>query len=219
MFKTGLSLAAPLRSLLLLGSLILLPALARADDFSWEGGSGCSDPPIFSEIFTLPATNASGGMCKGFGNHSGVPFTSLKFTTRIPDANSDLMLCSGGSFFTTCDFVLDTINDTITVEFFGLDRTHQGIPVAPGCSLTIDCVLPDNFFINLNNPTVCPPNGGPCTQPLSDTAGGDWLKGGVSETFAMVANNAVPEPRSGVFLLTALGALWAGMRTARHRRG
>jgi hypothetical protein len=218
MFKTGVRSNVPVRSLLLFAVAILAPALARADDFSLAGDSGCTDPPIFSETFTFQA-NSSGGLCLAFGNHStsGMPFTSLKFTTRIPDTNSDPMLCSGGQFFTNCDYIVDTVHDTLTVEFSGLDDRHTGIPVAPGCSLTIDCVLPNNFSINLNNPTVCPPTGGPCTQPTLNTAGGDWANGGVGSTITGTAN-AVPEPRSGVFLVTALGALVARLRIARNRR-
>jgi len=194
--------------------LLLLPAWARADDFSLAGDSSCSDPPIFTEIFTLPAANSSGGMCLAFGNHSGAPFTSLKFTTQIPDPNTHDMLCSGGQFFANCDYIVDTLNDTITVEFFGLDDRHPGIGVAPGC--TIDCLPTNNFFINLNNPTNCDPSGNNCTQPNLNTAAGDWRNGTVGSTFTGTAN-AVPEPSSWVFLLTALGALVARTRIARNR--
>src|SRR5713226_2692275 len=87
------------RSLLLFAILILLPAWAQAADMSFEGGSGCDDPPIFSQVFPFTA-NSSGGFCTAFGNHSGVNFDSLKFITTIPNAHpSDPFLCSPGPFF------------------------------------------------------------------------------------------------------------------------
>src|SRR5262249_1602731 len=101
--------SGPLRSLLLLLVLLIFsPAWARAEDFSFDGGTGCSDPPIFDQIFVLPPTNATGGMCKGFGNHSGVNFDKLSFTTSFPNANpTDPFLCSPEPFFTDCGFSVD----------------------------------------------------------------------------------------------------------------
>jgi hypothetical protein len=186
MLKFAVGPSAPVRGLLLsFGILLLLPAWAQASDFSFDGGSGCGDPPIFSTIFTLPAANSTGGMCKGFGNHnsSGVNFNSLDFTAPFPIPTSDPFLCSPGPFFLNCDFNVDgvifhsgdhiTSGSMITVEFFGLDGplgTHHGIPYDPNINPTTG--LPeDNFFINLNNPGVCTLS--PCPQPFSDTAAGD----------------------------------------------
>src|SRR4030095_6209570 len=132
---------------------------------SFDGGSGCDDPPIFSQVFQLNA-NTSGGFCTGFGNHSGRNFDSLRFVTTIPNANpNDPFLCSPEPFFLQCTFTLDTVNNILTIDFFGLDvrgGTHQGIPVAPDCPVGTDCLPPDNFFINLNHP-LRSATGGPCT--------------------------------------------------------
>ena len=215
MLKTGVGFSVSVRSLLLLGSLILLPAWARADNMSFDGGSGCSDPPITSQQFFLPPANATGGMCRAFGNHSGTTFTSLKFTTAFPNANpNDALVCSPAPFFLNCDFNVDgrpvpsgshiTSGQTITVEFFGTNADHLGIPDAGSAT--------DNFFINLNNP-VCPPTGGPCTQPFSDTAAGDWLVNGSPVTFTGAANG-VPEPGTWMLLLGGVGALLARPRLA-----
>jgi hypothetical protein len=232
MLKTGVKFGVPVRGLLLLGSLVLLPAWARAADMSFDGGSGCSDPPIFSQQFFLPPANATGGLCRAFGNHSGTNFDSLKFTTAFPNANPrDTFLCSADPFFLSCDFIVDgTIfhsgdlispgpTNTITVEFFGLDRpgpgaTHNGIPVVPACPPTIECGPGDNFFINLNNP-VCDANGGNCRQPFSDTAAGDWLVNGSPLVFSGAANG-VPEPGTWMLLLGGIGALLARARLARN---
>src|SRR2546423_9794094 len=107
MLQDGVRFRVPVRSLLLLGSMILLPAWARADDFSFSGDSTCTDPPIFSDIFTLPATNGSGGLCRAFGNHTGAPITSLKFTTPYAGTDHvDRMFCDPGRFL-TCDYRVD----------------------------------------------------------------------------------------------------------------
>jgi hypothetical protein len=225
MLKTGVRSNVPIRSLLLFATVILAPALARADDFSWGGDSGCTDPPIFSDIFTLPPINASGGLCRAFGNHSGHNFTSLKFTTQYPSTNPDFF-CSPGPFM-SCDFNVDgtiyhtgdtppsfptTDGHTITVEFMG--NSDHFIPVDTVTDPNDPAYF--NFFINLNS-RVCDPATGRCTPPPNTTSGsGDWVAG---SQFVMAANNAtVPEPRSGVFLLTALGALLARIRIAKHRR-
>jgi hypothetical protein len=205
--------SVPLRSLLLVAFSIALPALGRADDMSWGGDSSCSDPPIFSDIFTLPATNATGGMCRAFGNYTGAPITSVKFTTTIPDANADPMICSAAPYFESCDFVVDTLDDTITVEFFGTNSDHPGIPVAPPGT-----TLVDNFFINLNNPTVCDANGNNCTQPDTSTGVGDWLSGGAPEVFTAAINGAVPEPATWMLLLSGMSALTARARFRSNSR-
>jgi hypothetical protein len=218
MFQPRISSTVTLRSLPLLAILVLAPALARGDDFSFGDSGGCSDPPITSQIFTLPPTNGNGGMCLDFGNHSGTPFTSLKFTTSIPDADianpsTNPRLCSGGPFFTTCDFVVDTLDDTITVEFFGLDSSHHGIPVIPpGIDRN-----PNNFEINLNNP-VCDPLTGICTQPTSTNNGtGDWVTNGTADVFTGAANG-VPEATTLALLLGGIGALLARSRFQRNSR-
>jgi hypothetical protein len=199
-----------LRSLPLLAILVLAPALARADDMGFSGGSGCDDPPIFSDIFELPPTNATGGMCRAFGNFTGGPITSLKFTTTIPDPNADPMTCSPAPFFATCDFVVDTLDDTITVEFFG-NIDHPGIPVIPPGGRVVD-----NFFINLNKP-VCDPLTGLCTQPADANGTGDWLLGGQPEIFIAEANGA-PEPAAWMLLLGGISALLARARVKRTSR-
>src|SRR5262249_27102674 len=103
MLQFSVGSTVPVRGLLLFAILIMAPAWAQASDFSFDGGSGCGDPPIFSTIFTLPATNSSGGMCKGFSNQTGVNFDSLRFTTSIPNANpSDPFNCSPEPFFLSC---------------------------------------------------------------------------------------------------------------------
>lgn len=217
MSSFGASAHGVLRGLLFLAILLFLPAWAKADDFGWSGDDSCSDPAIFSDIFTLPATNSHGGMCLAFGNHTGAPITSLKFTTTIPDANTDPMLCSAAPYFENCDYVLDTADNTLTIEFFGTDIDFPGIPVAPDCSLlSTNCLVPpNNFFINLNNPT-CDLNGNNCTQPADINGTGDWLSGGGQpEVFSAVANG-VPEPRSLALLLIGVGGLAAAI--ARRRR-
>jgi hypothetical protein len=213
MLKSRVSSIGSLRNLALLAILILSPALARADDLGWGGDSGCTDPPIFSDIFTLPATNATGGMCQAFGNYTGAPITSVKFTTTIPDANADPMICSAAPYFESCDFVVDTLDDTITVEFFGTNSDHPGIPVAPAGG-----TLVDNFFINLNNP-VCNPATGLCTQPDTSTGVGDWLAGGLPEVFTAAVNGATaPEPATWLFLLGGLSLLMARTRFQSNSR-
>jgi hypothetical protein len=207
MVKFGVTSRLLLRSLPLLAVVVLAPALARADDFGWGGDSGCSDPPIFSDIFNLPPTNSTGGLCRAFGNYTGAPITSVKFTTTIPDANADPMLCSPGPFFLSCDYVVDVPDNTLTVEFFGTNSDHAGIPVAPP-----GATLVDNFFINLNNP-VCNPTTGLCTQPNTSTGGGDWLAGGQPEVFTAAVNGAVaPEPAAWMLLLSGMSALMARAR-------
>jgi hypothetical protein len=146
-------------------------------------------------------------MCLAFGNHTGAPITSLKFTTTIPDANTDPMRCSTGPYFEFCDYVVDTVDNTITVEFFGTNSDHPGIPVAPGCTLAITCVPPNNFSINLNNP-VCDATG-LCSQPTSASAAGDWLVGGQPVVFTGFVNGAVPEPAAWELLLIGMIALMA----------
>jgi hypothetical protein len=206
--------SVPLRSLLLFAVSMALPALGRADDFGWGGDSSCEDPAIFSDIFTLPATNATGGMCRAFGNYTGAPITSVNFTTTIPDANSDPMICSAGPYFEFCDFVLNPVDGTLTVQFFGTNSDHPGIPVAPAGS-----TLVDNFFINLNNPTMCDTNGANCTQPDSNTAVGDWLAGSLPEVFTAAVNGAVaPEPADWMLLLAGMSALIARSRFHGNRR-
>jgi hypothetical protein len=229
MHHFSLGSSEPSRSLLLLLALLILaPAWAPAADMSFAGGSGCGDPPIFGEIFSLPPTNATGGMCKGFGNHSGANFDSLMFTTSLTNANpSDPFLCSPQPFFLDCGFSVDgsprllpsgsfiTSGNTITVEFFGLNADHRGIP--PTTALNPLTGGPaDNFFINLNNP-VCGTNG-VCSQPFSDTAAGDWLTNGVPVTFTAAANGA-PEPGTWALLLGGCGVLLARARAARNGRG
>ncbi len=184
----------------------MLPTLVRAEDMSFGDSGACSDPSITSDVFTLPPTNSTGGLCLAFGNHSGGGFSSISLTTTIPDANTDPMLCSGGPFFTTCDFVVDTADDTITVEFFGLDSDHQGIPAVPPNIGNLD-LSPDNFTINLNNP-ICPPTGGECTQTADANGTGDWLTGGEPVVFTGFANG-VPEPAAWMLLLGGIGALLA----------
>src|SRR6266852_3170781 len=99
MFQFRVNSIPVVRSILLFAILILLPAWAQAEDFSFEGGSGCSDPPIFSQVFTFTA-NSNGGFCTGFGNHSGVNFDSLRFVTTIPNANPTApFICSPQPFF------------------------------------------------------------------------------------------------------------------------
>jgi hypothetical protein len=213
MLKNGVGLSVPVRGLLLLGSLILLPAWARADDFSFSGdATGCSDPPVITQQFNV-TPNPSGGLCLAFGNHSGTTFKSLKFTTAFPNANpNDALMCSPQPFFLNCDFNVDgvvfhngdrvTAGNIITVEFFGLNADHIGIPDAGAAT--------DNFFINLNNPD--PTTG---QQPHSNTAAGDWLLNGVSDSFAAAANG-VPEPGTWILLLAGVGALLARARLARN---
>lgn len=235
MLKTGLGSNVPVRSLLLFAVAILAPALARADDMSFAGDSSCSDPPIFSDIFTLPPINASGGLCRAFGNHTSSPFTSLKFTTQYPTTNPDFF-CSPGPFL-SCDFNVDgtiyhtgdtpptfpTGGHTVTIEFVGNSDHFIPVDTATGCTDTSTDPACYNFYINLNsyvdaNGRPCNPltPGGGCTQPTGTGGSGNWVAG---SQFVMAANNAtVPEPRSGVFLLTALGALMARMRIAKHRR-
>src|SRR5262249_56390561 len=126
-----------------------------------------------------------GGFCTGFGNHSGMNFDSLSFTTTIPNV-SPTFNCSPEPFFLTCEFIEDRAANTLTILFFGLDGprgTHHGIPVAPPCPIDFFCPQPpDNFFINLNN-IVCDPSG--VCAPPSDTNGtGDWLPNGVPNSIA-----------------------------------
>src|SRR5437660_731417 len=110
MLKRGVRLRVPVRSLLLLGSLLLLPAWARADDFSFADAGTCTDPPFsftFSSNSPTTGTNPTpgGGLCLAFGNHSGTTFTSLTFTAALPDVDlndttgSVPHLCWGGPFF------------------------------------------------------------------------------------------------------------------------
>jgi hypothetical protein len=237
MLKIGLGSRVPVRSLLLFAVAILAPALARADDFGWAGDSSCSDPPIFSDIFSLPATNASGGLCRAFGNHTGHNLTSLSFTAPYQTTNPDFFCATGTStvaYFQNCDFNVDgTIyhtgdtppsfrspdGHTITVEFFGTNSDHQGIPVdtTTGCTDTSTDPACFNFYINLNS-RICSPLSSTCVlvQPTGGPNGngtaGDW---GANVVIGGVAN--APEPRTGVFVLTALGVLLARMRAVRNR--
>ena len=233
MLKNGVSLRVPVRGLLLIGSLLLLPAWARADDFSFSGDSSCSDPAIFSDIFTLPPINSSGGLCRAFGNHTTSPFTSLKFTAQYPSTNPDFF-CSPGPFL-SCDFVVDGMTyqsgdtppafrtgDMVTIEFVGNSDHFIPVDTVTGCTDTSTDPACYNFYINLNsyvdsNGRPCNPltAAGGCTQPTGTGGSGDWVAG---STFSAVANNAVPEPSSAVFLLTALGALLARIRTTRSQR-
>jgi hypothetical protein len=82
MYRISVGSTVLLRHLLLFAILILLPTWAQAASFSFEGGSGCDDPPIFSQVFTFTA-NSNGGFCTGFGNHSGVNFDSLRFVRQF----------------------------------------------------------------------------------------------------------------------------------------
>ena len=216
MYKFCVRSTVPIRSLLWFAILILAPVWAQAADMSFDGGSGCDDPPIFSQQFTF-TSNSHGGFCTGFGNHSGMSFGSLTFVTAIPNV-SPTMNCSPEPFFAFCNFFEDTAAGTLTILFFGLDRTHQGIPVAPDCPVgSTNCLPglppPDNFFINLNNP-VCPPTGGPCTQPWDTNGTGDWLTNGSAVTFSVAAN--LPEPGTWALLLGGVGALLARARLARN---
>ena len=215
------------RNLLLLGSLILLPAMARADDFGWAGDSSCSDPPIFNDAFVLPAINATGGLCRAFGNHTGHSITSVKFEAAYPSVNPDFF-CSPGPFL-SCDFNVDgTIfhsgdtpppsGNTVTIEFFG--NADHFIPNDPVTDPNDPRYF--NFFINLNsyvdsNGRPCNPLSavGGCTQPTGTGGSGNWVAG---STVGMFANNAVPEPGSAALLVTALGALLARIRIAKSRR-
>jgi hypothetical protein len=209
--------------------LILLPAWARADDISWAGGSDCSDPPIFSDAFVLPPINASGGLCRAFGNHTGHNITTVKFETTYPSVNPDFF-CSPGPFL-SCDFNVDgmifhtgdtppTAGHTVTIEFFG--NADHFIPNDPVTDPNDPRYF--NFFINLNsyidpNGRPCNPNTltavGGCTQPTGTGGSGNWVAG---STFDMFANNAVPEPGSGALLVIALGALVARLRIVKYRR-
>lgn len=215
MLKNGFRLRVPVHGLLMLGSLVLLPALARADDFSWGGDSSCTDPPIFSDIFTLPATNATGGLCRAFGNHTGAPLTSLIFTTPYAGTDHvDSMFCDPGPFL-SCDYRVDgtlvssvppPTGTTLTVEFFG-NVDH---------SIAVDTVtdpadpLYYNFFINLNNLDA---NG----RPVFGTGSpGGW---GANNVLTGAANGAtVPEPQSGALLLTVLCAMVARLWMAKKRQ-
>src|SRR5215510_12964567 len=108
MLQLGARQAACVRNVLFLFAvLIVAPKWAQGSDMSFDGGSGCGDPPIFSEVFNLPAVNASGGMCKAFGNGTGVNITSFKFTAPLPNASpTDPFLCSPAPFFLSCDFLV-----------------------------------------------------------------------------------------------------------------
>lgn len=210
--------------------LIALPVCGRAADMSLDGGSGCTDPPITMLAFTMdPVTGTgvtgTGGMCKHFGNHTGSSFTTLSFTTAFPTHNLgvDPFLCSGGTVFEFCDFIVDgsprhhssgdfisSGGSTITVEFFGINSDHPGIPdLGPTAPLTAD-----NFYLNLNNP-VCSP-AGICSQPNVDPGAGDWIdpsspSGSPTGSKIVFAAN-VPEPASWMLLLSAAGALLARNR-------
>ena len=203
--------------------LVLPPTRAQASTIGFDGGVGCGDPPIFSETFTF-AANQDGGFCAGFGNHSGMNFDSLTLLTTIPTV-SPTIFCSPEPYFLSCNYSEDIAANTLTIQFFGLDGTfgtHHGIPVAPDCTAGSLCLpgtpQPDNFFINLNNP-VCPPTGGPCTQPFDALGAGDWLTNGDPNIFNIVANvrepTSVPEPATWLMLLTGVGVLLAGSRSAR----
>jgi hypothetical protein len=222
MFKLDVGFNVPTRTLLLLGSLILLPAWARADDFGFAGDSSCTDPPITTEIFYF-STNVHGGACQGFTNHTTMHFDSLTLTAAFPDRNPtspapDTFFCSPGPFL-SCDFVVDgmehdsgttiTSGHTISIVLSG-DADH-GIAVDRGCSLIASCA--DTFWFNLNNPDSAG------LQPKDGNGAGDWLAGGLPEQFTVAANGAVvPEPSYGVILLAMLGTLLARFRMAKKRR-
>ena len=213
MLKSGVRFRVPVRSLLLLGSLILLPAWARADDFGWSGDSSCSDPAITSDIFTLPQTNASGGLCRAFGNHSNTNFYSLMFSTSYALTDQrDAFVCDPGPF-TNCDYRLDGVivttpprtgGTTLTVEFFGTNADHPGIPI----NRVADPAAPGyfNFYINLND--VDPTTG---RQYTGESAPGGW--GANNDTITLVAN--APEPQTLPLLLLA----GVGLVLARARMG
>jgi hypothetical protein len=218
MLKTGVGFSVPVRGLLLLGSLILLPAWAQASDASFAGDSSCTDPPIFSDIFSLPPVNATGGLCRAFGNHTGHNLNSLSFTTSYPVRNPDFF-CAGDSFFTNCDFNVDgmifhsgdtppTVGTTLTLEFFGFNADHRGIPV----DTVTDPLDPRyyNFYINLNS-RVCNATTGVCSQPTGASGSGDWIPG---STIGAVAN--APEPGTWMLLLGGLCLLLARARLARN---
>jgi len=222
-----------LRGLLLFAIVIILPALARADDMSFDGGSGCSDPPIFSGIFSLPATNpagsAAGGLCRAFENHSGGTFHSLSFTAPFANNPSDPFLCSPGQFFTNCDFIVDgfkfssgtpgsriTSGITITVEFFGTNSDHPGIPSVdpstnPCATLTLP-LAPGCFFLNLNNPGCDATGVCDLPQPTNGTSPGDW---GADVTFSAAA--ATPEPGTWALLLGGIGVLLARAKSGKKQ--
>src|SRR2546423_14589593 len=139
-------------------------------------------------------------------------FDSVTFVETLPNV-SPTFNCSPEPFFLFCDFIEDTSANTLTIFFHGLDgRTggHHGIPVAPDCPIDTNCLPgvppPDNFFINLNN-LVCPPTGGPCTQPHDTNGTGDWLTNGSPSAFSVAAN--LPEPGTWMLLLGGVGALLA----------
>jgi hypothetical protein len=219
MLKTGVRFSVPVRNLLLFGSFILLPAWARAADMSFAGDSSCTDPPIFSDVFSLPPINATGGLCRAFGNHTGHNINSLTFTTTFPTRNLDFF-CSGDSFFTNCDFNVDgriyhsgdtppTGGSTLTVEFFGLNADHLGIPVDTATDPSSPAYY--NFYLNLNS-RVCNVTSVGCGQPTGTSGSGDWIPG---STITGVAN--APEPAVLPLLLLGFGAMVARAKTLGNR--
>src|SRR6266853_4509707 len=137
MFKVNAFQTFLTRCLLCFAFLIVVPSLAHASEIGFDGGSDCnSGVPLLSDVFSFTA-NSSGGFCSGFGNHSGMNFDSLRIVTTIPTLSTPFN-CSAAPFFTSCDFTEDTVANTLTILFHGVDREHSGIPVAPDCPVGIN---------------------------------------------------------------------------------
>jgi len=121
--------------------------------------------------------------------------------------------CFSEPFFTNCDFHFGT--DTVTIDLFGLDGTHHGIPVPPpvGCPpIAPGCApnpTPDNFFINLNDAGPCDADG---CHPGGARGIGGWVP---FSTVTVIANT--PEPvTTWVLVLGGAAMLLARARMARN---